>query len=103
MSRGGAWEREAARAASEVTRRAIRRLDVLEWVILAVTVGLAIGGGWLLAWILVGTSSDGFRMAWMITAALLFIVPGLIVFAQIRRDARREAEGYAVTRKDDDG
>ncbi|MDH3206214.1 MAG: hypothetical protein OEO79_06355 [Gemmatimonadota bacterium] len=88
-----AWEKEDARVTSEVARRAIRRLDFLEWVILAAAVGLALGGGALVAWILAGSSSGNFRMVWMITSALLFIVPGAIVFARNKRDERREAQG----------
>lgn len=93
MNRPNAWEKEAARVTSEVARRAIRRLDFLEWVILAVTVGLAVGGGALVAWLLAGSSSGNFRTVWMITSALLFIVPGIIVFVRLKRDERKEARG----------
>jgi hypothetical protein len=92
VSRGSEWEKEAARVTSEVARRAIRRLDFLEWVILAVAVGFAIGGGALVAWILAGSSS-AFRTVWMVTSVLLFIVPGVIAFARLKRDERREARG----------
>lgn len=103
MTKPSAWEKEAARITSEVARRAIRRLDVLEWVILAVTVGLAIGGGWLLAWILFGTDSDRFRLVWMIASLLLFVVPGVIVFAQLKRDARSEGAGPVQSQESEDG
>lgn len=93
MSQGNAWEKEAARVTSEVARRAIRRLDLLEWVILAAAVGLAITGGALVAWVLAGTGGESFRMIWMITSALLFIVPGIVVFTKLKWDQRREAPG----------
>lgn len=91
MSRSGGWEKEDARVTSEVARRAIRRLDILEWVILAVAVGFAVGGGALVAWLLAGSTSGAFRRVWMITSVLLFVVPGVIVFARLKRDERRKA------------
>ena len=103
MSRPSAWEKEASRVAREVTRRAIRRLDVLEWVILAAAVGLAVGGGALVAWILAGSSSRTFRTVWMITSALLIVVPGVIVFTRLKRDQLREARGLGQPRKGADG
>ena len=93
MNRPNAWEKDDARVTSEVARRAIRRLDFLEWVILAAAAALSVGGGALVAWILAGSSSGNFRVVWMITSALLFIVPGIIVFARIKMDERREARG----------
>ena len=93
MKRGSAWEKEEARVTSEVARRAIRRLDFLEWVILAVAVGFAVGGGALVAWILAGSSAGMFRTVWMITSVLLLAVPGVIVFARLKRDERRKARG----------
>jgi hypothetical protein len=88
VSRGGGWREDDARVTSEVARRAIRRLDVLEWVILAVAAGLAVGGGWLVAWMLAGTS-EAFRTVWMVTSLLLFVVPGAIAFARLKRDERK--------------
>jgi hypothetical protein len=103
MSPPSGWEKEASRVAREVTRRAIRRLDVLEWVILAAAVGLALGGGALVAWILAGSSSRTFRSVWMITSVLLMVVPGVIVFTRLKRDQLREARELDKPRKDEDG
>ena len=87
------WEREASKATREVTRRAIRRLDVLEWIILAVTAALAVGGGGLVAMIVVGRSADGFRGMWIATSLLLLIVPGVVVLVKNRQEERkREAQ-----------
>ena len=102
MNRPGAWKEEEARVTSEVARRAIRRLDVLEWVILGAAVALAIGGGALVAWILAG-SSGAFRTIWMVTSVLLFTVPGAIVFARLKRDEQKEARVVTDPRKGEDG
>lgn len=93
MSRGRAWEEEAARVTSEVARRAIRRLDFLEWVILGAAVGLSIAGGALVAWILAGSGGASFRLLWAVTSALLFIVPGAIVLTRHRREERSKSRG----------
>lgn len=103
MNRPSAWEKEAARVTSEVARRAIRRLDVLEWLILAAAVGLALGGGALVAWILAGSTSGAFRTIWMITSVLLLTVPGTIAFVRLKQDERREARGSKEPRKGEDG
>jgi hypothetical protein len=103
VSPGNAWEKEAARVTSEVARRAIRRLDVLEWVILAAAVGLAVGGGALLAWLLTGSSRENFRLIWMITSVLLFVVPGGIVLLRTKTEARRQGAGPAGAPASDDG
>lgn len=98
------WEREASKVTREVARRAIRRLDVLEWVILAVTAVLAVGGGGLVAVLVVGESGTGFRGTWIVTSLLLLIVPGVVVLARQRRDERKriaETSGEAET--DEDG
>ena len=82
------WEREASKVTREVARRAIRRLDVLEWVIVAVTAVLAVGGGGLVALLVVGRSGTGFRGTWIVTSLLLLIVPGVVVLARHRKDER---------------
>ena len=95
MNRPSAWDEKEARVTSEVARRAIRRLDLLEWVILAAAVALSVGGGALVAWILTGPNGS-FRTIWMVTSVLLFTVPGVIVFTRLKRDERKEtraAEG----------
>lgn len=101
MSPPSPWEREDAKVTSEVARRAIRRLDLLEWLILAVTAALAVAGGGLVAMLVVGRSAAGFRGTWIATSLLLLIVPGALALAGQRRDARRrEASGSG---RDEDG
>jgi hypothetical protein len=82
------WEREASEATRKVTRRAIRRLDVLEWIILAITAVIAVGGGGLVALLVVGPSAPRFRGVWMVTSLLLLIVPGAVVLARQRKEER---------------
>lgn len=107
MSKRDVWEEKAAKATSEVARRAIRRLDFLEWLILFMAAGLAVGGGALVAWILVGSGTTAFRTVWMVSALLLFVVPGAIVWYRYRRDERDRAERMRELRreieKEDDG
>jgi uncharacterized membrane protein len=81
-------EREVA-AAREVMSRAIWRLNILEYLILLVALGLALLGGALVAWILSTSTGFSFRWGWAGASLLLFIVPGGIVYLRelrIRRD-----------------
>jgi uncharacterized membrane protein len=96
------WEREASKAGREAARRAIRRLDVLEWVIFALAAGLATGGGMVVAMLFVGRSGQGFRSTWIITSLLLLIVPGVIVLAQHRMKERRTVDGSPEERRNED-
>jgi len=88
-------EQEAARRAHEVTRRAIRRLDILEWVIFAAGAGLATAGGALVAWMASGLWGWGFRSVWIGASLLLFVVPGGIAVAKIKREERAAARRLA--------
>jgi uncharacterized membrane protein len=96
-------EREAAKVTREVARRAIRRLDVLEWIILATTAVLAVGGGWLVALLVVGRSGAGFRGTWIVTSLLLLIVPGAVVLARHRRDEQEREARASGLGTDEDG
>lgn len=82
-------EREAARVTHEITARAIRRLDILEWVILAGAAGLAVLGGAVLAWLLYVPLGVSFRTVWIVASLVLFVVPGVISLARLRRDERK--------------
>jgi uncharacterized membrane protein len=96
-------DREAAQQAQIVARRAIRRLDMLEWVIFAVGAGLAAGGGALIAWMLSELAGWDFRSTWIGASLLLFVVPGAMSIAQIRRDERDDASGTGGQQESDDG
>lgn len=74
-----------ARAARKVMNRAIRRLNVLEWLLLGAAAIASLAGGWLAA--LLGRSALGlpFRGTWMTASLLLFLIPGGIAWAAERR------------------
>ena len=67
---------------------AIRRLNVLEYVILGVAVVLALLAGALAAWLVENVAGAPFRLTWALSSLLFFVVPGWVV---LRRE--RQAEG----------
>lgn len=66
----------------DVMERAIRRLNILEYVILGLAALLAILGGALVAWLLGEMVEIPFRLGWALASLLLFLVPGAIVYAR---------------------
>ncbi len=96
-------EREDAQLAQVVARRAIRRLDMLEWVIFAVGAGLAAAGGAVIAWMLSGLAGWDFRSTWIGASLLLFVVPGVLSIMQIRRDERTDTRGTQDKQESEDG
>lgn len=96
-------EREAARQARAVTRRAIRRLDFLEWLIFGFGAVLAALGGALVAWLLSGMAGWDFRRTWIGASLLLFVVPGTIAMLKIRKEARADALRNAERREESHG
>ena len=96
-------DRAAARAAGEVAKRAIRRLNVLEWVILAVAGGLGVGAAALVAPLIAAGVGIPFRWAWITLSVFLFGVPGAIVLLRARREERAEAERRAIRDESSDG
>ena len=101
MNGPSAWEKEAAKVTSEVARRAIRRLDVIEWVILFGAAALAIAGGWLVAAILVGRSHESYRIVWMVVSVMLLVAPGAAALARFRQDKREEEPSEGLHTEDD--
>jgi hypothetical protein len=69
---------------------AIRRLNVLEYVILGVAMALALLAGALAAWMVENVTGAPFRPTWAVSSLLFFIVPGWIV---LRRERRAGAGG----------
>lgn len=96
-------DREAAARARIVTRRAIKRLDLLELFIISGGVGLSMVGGVVLAWALNGITPWDFRSTWIGASLFLFVLSGSLAIAKIRNDARVDAELIAAKRNDDDG
>jgi uncharacterized membrane protein len=94
---------EDARQVSEVARRAIRRLDMLEYVIFGAGAALALLGGAVVAWLVAGVGLWDFRSAWIGASLVLFVVPGAITVIRIRTEERAEARRHATNPEDDDG
>ncbi len=91
-------------AARQVVSRAIRRLNVLETLILGVAVGIALLGGWLGA--LLARSAFGLplRTTWMVLSVLLFVVPAVLAWTMERRKRHRaRMEADAAAREDPTG
>jgi len=85
---------------------AIRRLNVIEYVILGAAMGLALTAGALTAWLLQGVTGASFRILWIVTSLLFFGVPGLMVLRRERRAATRddtEGQAHGSTTTRDDG
>ncbi len=64
---------------------AIRRLNVLEYVILGVAMVLALLAGALAAWMVENLTGAPFRLTWAASSLLFFIVPGWVVLRRERR------------------
>ena len=94
---------EAAARAQVVAQRAIRRLDVLEWVIFAVGAVLATLGGGVIARIISPVVAWDFRSVWIGASLLLFIVSGTIAVVHIRKEERADALRRAVKQERGDG
>ena len=75
---------------------AIRRLNVLEYVILGFAMVLALFAGALTAWMVENLTGAPFRLSWALSSLLFFVVPGLVVFRRERR-AGGDREGDAGT------
>lgn len=100
----GPWsEEEAARVAAKVTRRAIRRLDIFEWVVFAGALVVAILGGYGVAWLVAPQLGLDVRMTGIATALALFVVAGGIAIAQMRAAERTPTLGDTGHREEDDG
>ena len=87
---------EDVQAAREVVSRAIKRLNLLETLIMGAAVIVALVGGWLGA--LLARSAFGLplRTTWMVLSVLLFVVPGALAWMMERRK-RRQARDEADT------
>ncbi len=70
-------------------KTAIGRLNVLEYLILGVAMGLALLAGVLAAWMAESLMGASFRLSWALSSLLFFVVPGWVV---LRRE--RQAEGF---------
>lgn len=87
-------EVQRSRAAREAMERAIRRLNLLEFMILGGAAFAAVVGGWLTAWLARGLGAP-FRFTWFLASFLLFVVPGVLVWSRDRRASPRPSDDAA--------
>jgi uncharacterized membrane protein len=73
----------------EEMRRAIRRLNALEYVILLAAVLLALVGGALAAFLIRSLAGFPFGITWAVASVLLFVLPGVAVYG---RELRKRTE-----------
>ncbi len=76
------------RETRRVMKRAVGRLNVFEYVLMAGAAMVALLGGAAVGWILQITAGMPFRISWFVSSLLLFVVPGTAV---LRREARAES------------
>lgn len=95
-------DREAAARAREVTQRAIRRLDLLEWVVWGAGALMAMVAGAAVAWVMAAVAGWSFRPTWIVASMLLFVIPGGAAIIQIRKDERADSTRQK-NRTSDDG
>jgi uncharacterized membrane protein len=74
-------------------QRAIRRLNALEYFILAIAMALALVAGALAAWLVETLMGAPFRVSWAVASLLFFVVPGAIA---LRRERRTERVGESA-------
>ncbi len=78
-----------------VATRAIWRLNILEWVILAVAAGLALLAGALAAFLANAALGLPFRPSWVVASLLIFGVPAAVTYLRERRAADPRMVGGA--------
>lgn len=78
---------DRARHTRDAMRRAIRRLNALEYLILGAAALLALAGGALVGWIGAEAAGLSFRLTWGAASLLLFVLPGVGVYLRERRKA----------------
>ncbi len=86
----------------EEMERAIRRLNVLEYVILAAAFALALAGGGVAAYLVSAGTNLPFRLTWAVISLALLLIPGFLVFG---RDylRRRGPHGQTAEEQMDNG
>ena len=103
MNQTNGTDQEDVRVTQEVTARAIRRLNVLEWVILGGAGLIAVLGGALVSWLIASQLKVSFRSTWIGVSILLFAVPGLVVILRASRDGSTSTVISKLKIKEKDG
>ena len=75
-----------AEASKQALTWVLRRLNVLEYLILFLAGILALVGGALVGWLVSSSSGLSFRWSWAIGSLLLFILPGGFVYLREFRE-----------------
>jgi len=96
-------DQEDVRVIQEVAARAIRRLNVLEWVILGGAGLIAVLGGALVSWLIAAQLKVSFRLTWIGLSMLLLAVPGLIVILRSGRSGSTSTVISKLKTKEKDG
>ena len=79
---------EAAERARQVTRRAIRRLDLFEWAVWGAGAIMATVTAAAIAWVMRAAVGWSFRPTWLVLSMLLFVIPGGVAIMKMRKDER---------------
>lgn len=79
---------EEVRRTQVVAARAVRRLEVIEWALLAGAVVVALGGGALLAALLAAPLGVSFRTLWIAASVVMLVVPGGLALRRARQEER---------------
>ncbi len=103
MNQTNGTDQEDVRVTQEVTARAIRRLNVLEWVILGGAGLIAVLGGALVSWLIAAQLKVSFRLTWIGLSMLLLVVPGLIVILRSGRSGSTSTVISKLKTKEKDG
>ena len=103
MNQTNGTDQEDVRVIQEVAARAIRRLNVLEWVILGGAGLVAVLGGALVSWLIAAQLKVSFRSTWIVVSILLFAVPGLVVILRAGRDGSKSTVISKLKIKEKDG
>ena len=86
----------------QVMSRAIRRLNLLEAILLGAAAVAAVAGGWLAAYLGRGAFGWPFRTTWLAASVLLFAIPGVLAWTMDRSGGSKES-GRGKTRDDSPG
>jgi len=78
----------------ETVVRAIRRIAVLEWVLLGVIVVLSLLGGAVIALLVVSLVELPYRLTWAVASIAIFVVPAVTVW---RKELRVKKRSQSIT------
>lgn len=93
-------KRARSRASQKMMERAVRRLGIIELLLLLLAAVAALLAGALTGWILRDALGWSFRWSWSVSSIVYFVVPGGIAWWRIRNEDRRRR---ARTSERDDG